>query len=235
MRTKILVMISMSLFMFSAHSIQVTSDCVDCGRKTNNPETMPDKTVAMDLQKAVTTPIDLASKGPLVITKKENFRAPAGDVESGQPSRVSYQTVFCNKFSQIEWQSLATMITKEMEATPYKPIDDYFKTAACQASGYSDAVKSPLIHIVADDPSKRENFLNVLWMYYSKKRNDPAQFTEVVNAKNSKGETLLDYFESMGIKGQYKNEKSEPEVSRMVAMLCSHGAVYATHPEKKCP
>jgi hypothetical protein len=147
-------------------------------------------------------------------------------------SREVSQLHFCAQFAMIEWQLIASLV-KEMEATPY-PIDSYFQTAACQPGGYSDAVKSPILHTLADDPSKREKFLDILWLYYTKKRNDPAKFVEAINAKNTEGETLLDYFESQ-IKNGRLGEGSQQSAKKIIAIACSHGAVYSAYPNKKCP
>ena len=143
-----------------------------------------------------------------------------------------YQIQFCDKFSLIEWQFIVSTL-KEMEATPY-PIDSYFQTAACQPRGYGDDVKSPIVHVVADNTSKREKFLNMMWLYYTKKRNDPAKFTEVLNVTNTRGETLLDYLESQQVRDKY-NEELQESADKIIAFACSHGAKYSTYPNKRCP
>lgn len=149
-------------------------------------------------------------------------------------SQSDYQYIFCHKFSQIEWQMLGSLLVEEIEKTPF-PTDDYFKIAACQPGGYSAAVKSPLLHIIADDPSKRMKFLNILWAYYTKRRKEPAIFTEIVNAKNTKGETLLDYIETMVQRGNYSSDGSKEAIAQIVSTACSHGAIYSAYPKKKCP
>lgn len=228
MNSKILVLLMASLFNFTACS--TTKDCTgDCSKRTLPESSVPDKKVAMELSKDITRPLALATKGPLIITKADNARAPAGEVLS----RDNYQYIFCHKFDQIEWQSVASLITKEMEPSGYS-VEDFFRTPECQPGGYSDAVKSPILHVIADDPSKRVKFLDIIWNYYSKKRNDPAKFAEVVNAKNTEGETLLDYIET-----RKKNENyatiMKADLEKIVAVACSHGAVYSAFKDKKCP
>jgi hypothetical protein len=219
------------LLNFSACSTAGTKDCVSCAKK-GFAETEPDKTEALRLKSDLSAPMAMATKGSLMITKS-NERTPADDSTSTSLTQSDYQDIFCHKFAQIEQQSLVSLIADQMEKTPY-PIDDYFKTPTCQPDGYSDAVKSPIPHIVADDPSKRVQFLDILWLYYSKKRKDPSRFTDLVNAKNTKGETLLDYFESQRLHDNY-NAGLQANADKIIAMICTHGAVYSAYPNKKCP
>ncbi|MBC7430206.1 MAG: hypothetical protein H7336_16450 [Bacteriovorax sp.] len=230
MNSKILALLVTSLFSLTACS--TTKDCTgDCSNKMVPDSVQPDKKTAIDLKSDVSKPLALATKGALVITKNETVRAPAGDILS----RDNYQDIFCHKFDQIEWQSVASLITKEMEPSGYS-VEDFFKAPACQPGGYSDVVKSPILQVIADDPSKRVKFLDIIWLYYSKKRNDPAKFAEVVNAKNTKGETLLDYLETMKIRGEYPSEGSQTSVVKIIEVACSHGAVFSVYKDKKkCP
>lgn len=139
---------------------------------------------------------------------------------------------FCIKFSLIRQQMVGVAI-KEMEATPITP-EEYFTEPVCQPDGYSDAVQSPIIHVVADDISKREEFLQNIWLYYSKKRKQPEIFDKAINAKNTKGETLLDYLETMRLKNQYPYPEQQQQLKKVITMLCTHKGVYATYKDKKC-
>jgi hypothetical protein len=231
MNSGILVLLVSSLFNFTACS--TTKDCTgDCSNKMVPDSVQPDKKVAIDLKSDVARPLALAMKGALVITKNETARVPAGNA-IGEIPQSDYQVRFCLQFSNIEWQVITTMLD-DMQATPY-PVDDYFKISACQPEGYSNVVKSPLAHVIADDPSKRIKFLDILWLYYSKKRKDPSKFVEMVNAKNTEGETLLDYLESMRLKGKYTIDGSKASVAQIISVACSHGALYSAFPDKKCP
>ena len=232
MNSKILVFFSASLLSFSACS--TTKDCNgDCSSKTVPDSVLPDKKVATDLKSDVTKPLALATKGALVITKNDVARAPAGDTSTSAISQEAYQYTFCKEFAQIEGNFVGFTI-KEMEATSYS-VEDFFKTPACQPEGYSNIVKSPIAHIIADDPSKRVGFLDSIWLYYSKKRKDPSKFVDIVNAKNTEGETLLDYLESMRVKGKYTVEGSKASVAQIISVACSHGAIYSVYTDRKCP
>jgi hypothetical protein len=226
MNSKLVALAIFSFLSFTACS--TTQDCIgNCTAKTVPSSVQPDKTTALELKKDIAKPMAMATKGPLVITSKEG-RAPADE-----NSQEDYQDIFCMKFSQIEGNSVGLTI-KEAEATPF-PVDDYFKKPACQPEGYSPSVKAPLAHIIADSPSKRVGFLESFWLYYSKKRKDPSRFFDFVNAKNTKGETLLDYIESMNKEGNYLSEGSQASIVKIISFACSHGAIYSVYPDKKCP
>lgn len=217
---QLLAMLMTSLSSLASYSF--AQDCVECNSKTLAQESMPEK--ALDLKKAVDAPIELA---------RRMERTPALAPTPPPLSQANYQSIFCDKFSMIEWTYIAPTI-KEMEETPYA-VDAYFQTSSCQPRNYGASVKCPLFHIIADSPGKRENFLNIMWLYYTKKRKDPSKFVEAVNFKNTKGETLLDYIESMKKDGMYPTAETQATVERIIATACSRGAVYAFYPNKKCP
>jgi hypothetical protein len=232
--SKFVVLMATTIFSLSACSSSTTSDCSTCGVTKVSDSAQPDKKSAIELSKVLKGPLEFASKSSLVIAKSEG-RTPAGDVVKTDATPVSqsdYQFRFCLEFAQIEG-NLVGFTIKEMEATPYL-VDEFFKTPACQPEGYSNVVKSPIAHIIADDPSKRVGFLDSIWLYYSKKRKDPAKFVEMVNAKNTEGETLLDYFETRKKEPIYARLAKE-DIDKIVAVACSHGAVYSVYKDKKCP
>ncbi len=232
MNTKIIVFLVGALINVAAFAGNKNTDCVSCTKSSVGNDVQPDKKTAIELNHDVAAPLELASKSPLVLIEKSGVsRSPA--VVTDKVPESDYQIRFCLQFSNIEWQIITTML-EDMQATPY-PLDDYFKTPACQPEGYSNVVKSPLAHLIGDDPSKRVKFLDIMWLYYNKKRKDPSKFAEMVNAKNTEGETLLDYLESMRVKGKYTIEGSKNSVAQIISMACSHGAAYSVYAEKKCP
>jgi hypothetical protein len=95
-------------------------------------------------------------------------------------------------------------------------------------------VKAPLLHTLGYDTSKCEKFLNILWLYYTKKRNEPNKFVEAINSKNTLGETLLDYLESQRINGRY-NDGLQTSANKIIDFACAHGGIYSTYTNKKCP
>lgn len=137
--------------------------------------------------------------------------------------------VFCLRFRFINPNTVGSKI-KEMEATRFA-VEDFFKKSQCQSEGYSNAVKSPILHLVWDDPTIQEKTLNSVWLYYSKRRKQPELFGQMLNVRNSKGETSLDYMESM----RQRKLLSGPEAwERMRDFACEHGAVYAVY-KLQCP
>jgi len=224
MNTKLIVFLVITFFSVSLFAANKNADCVSCTKTTVGSEVQPDKKAIDELGHNLSAPLILSEN-------KGISRSPA--VVPDQILQKDYQVKFCLQFSNIQWQVITKMLD-EMQASPY-PIDDYFKTSVCQSEGYSNVVKSPLAHIIADDPGKRVKFLDIMWLYYNKKRNDPLKFVEMVNAKNTEGETLLDYLESMRIKGKYTKDSSKNSVAKIISEACSHGAIYSAYPDKKCP
>ena len=133
---------------------------------------------------------------------------------------------YCMKFEQIPSQLTGALI-KEFESKNISP-EAYLMAPLCQPDGYSDAVSSPMIHAVADDPNKREETLNNIWLYYSKKRKQPEIFTELLNAKNTMGETFLDYLASRVDRDHYNVVNQYFSIAYIVKFSCEHGAVYST-------
>lgn len=139
---------------------------------------------------------------------------------------------FCMKFSLISQEMVGATI-EDMEKTPILP-EEFFTEQVCQPSLYSDAIKSPMIHAVAEDITKREEFLQNIWLYYSKKRKQPKIFEQIINTKNTRGETLLDYLETANKKGKYVFEEQKTAYRNVAVLLCSRGAVYSAYKDKKC-
>jgi len=180
------------------------------------------------LKEDLAKPVALATKGPLVLNSNGVSRAPAEE----KMSKEDVQSMYCYKFDQIEKNSIALTL-KAIEETSYS-VEEVLNTPLCQPANYSAAVKSPVSHVIADDPSKRVEFLDIFWLYYSKKRKDPAKFAEFVNAKNTEGETLLDYIETRMKEPIYARIMKE-NISKIISTACAHGAVYSFYADKKCP
>lgn len=158
--------------------------------------------------------------------------AAVPEAEGDGPQATDYMERYCLRFKQVSQEVIGTVI-KDMESTPY-PVDGYFQLARCQPDGYSDVIKSPLLHLVADDPNAREKFLNNVFAYYSKKRKQPEIFTSALNAKNTKGETLLDYIETLKARGMNKHPEQMAVILKIVAYACEHGGYYAAYKDMKC-
>ena len=151
--------------------------------------------------------------------------------ETVAPKR-EYQIKYCLQYEQLEPNLIANMI-KEMSQTPYL-VDDYFIEASCQSKGYSINLKSPILHLTADDPNGKERSLEIVGLYYIKKRADVKQFTSALNAKNGLGETFLDYVETLQRKGITSHPDQQPPIIRIIKFACRHGATYSKYMELSC-
>lgn len=144
-----------------------------------------------------------------------------------------YQDGYCKKFNQTEINFFDSFIAS-LEKTQF-PIDDYFQKDGCQAEKYGDSIKSPMLHLVADDPFGKEKFPEALYNYFMNKMKSEESWKKAINAKNTKGETTLDYIEYLKRKNSYKRDASKQSVENIIAFMCSKGAVYSKYPETKCP
>lgn len=229
MNFKALFVVAITVGLSTACSTATSKDCVSCEMKKVSDSVQPDKAEAMRLKEDLAKPVALATKGPLVLNSNGVSRAPAEE----KNTKEDYQYIFCHRFVNID-ANLVGYTLKEMEATSFS-VEELLNEPTCQPEKYSAAVKSPMSHIIADDPSKRVGWVESFWLYYSKKRKEPAKFLDFVNAKNTEGETLLDYLETMINRGEYPSEGSKASIAKIIASACSHGAVYSKHTNKKCP
>lgn len=165
--------------------------------------------------------------------------ASIGKIEAGQsPSdRKAISDLedhihkYCNVFLQIPFGSIGSTM-KEMEVTQFS-LDMYFETPVCQSERYSENVKSPLMHIVVDNPNARERFPEMIFKYFKLIKNEPDRFTAAVNARNTKGETLLDYIETLK-NSQGTNLPEQIEVyNKFIDLICKSGGIYSRY-RKSC-
>lgn len=145
---------------------------------------------------------------------------------------ASYQDTYCMKFTYIVRNQVAGLL-KEFEDSPYS-IDDYFQTAGCRQKGWGGDVLSPMMHLIGDDPTARVEFAEVIYKYYTIKRKDPTLWLAAVNARNTLGETVLDYLDHLVAIRSFHVEESKIAVAQIISFLCSKGGVYAKY-ERKCP
>ena len=156
------------------------------------------------------------------------LRASTEKTAAGDAPQNSYMDQYGHEISQTDPNAIVQLL-KEMEKTPY-PIDEYFLISEVQPAGYSNAVKSPLLHAIVDDAFGRQKMLETIWLYFLRRRHAPEVFTLALNTRNTKGETFLDYIESM----IRRNGKSfDPEYMQALRKLTDfagiHGGVYSYH------
>lgn len=147
----------------------------------------------------------------------------------------NYQDGFCRTFTHIVRNQLGRFITDLEESTPFS-IDDLLQQPGCEQEGYnSDRVKSPVLHLTADDPWLRIEFLQLFHKYYNVKRKNNDLWLAAVNAKNTEGETMLDYFEHQQSKWYKDSESYKKAAQEIIDFACSKGAVYVKYNYKRCP
>lgn len=140
---------------------------------------------------------------------------------------------FCLSF-EMKGPEFIGSIIEEMETTPFS-VEQYLRGARCQPQGYSNALKAPLLHLIADDPTAKDGMLERLVLYYKKKRKEPELIATWINAKNTKGETLVDYFELLRIRRINTLPEQLPTIEKMIRRACEYGGTYAVYTAKKCP
>ncbi|WP_156909332.1 hypothetical protein [Ottowia thiooxydans] len=150
-----------------------------------------------------------------------------------EPTQEDYIEKYCMKFDQTPKELVGSLI-KEFEQSPF-PADEYFFHNKCQSENYSRAVKSPMIHSIADAPESRADFLHSIWLYYSRKRKEPQIFPKILNMPNTKGETLLDYIETLRVKGKNSHPGLLLPIKNLILYTCLRGGVYSVHKDKSCP
>lgn len=143
-----------------------------------------------------------------------------------------YHQAYCLKFEDVSHTyAFKKEILESMSKTPYK-VEKYWMQSGCQPKkmGNTDA---PILHLVAEDAAGRMQFFEALHKYYTDKK-DNQTWLKIVNAKNSRGLTMLDYIVYLE-KNQKFNSDEREDVNKLIRSLCDKGAVFSVSSEKKCP
>lgn len=208
MKVHYLILSSAIFLVALVGEVRSAEDCVSCGQKEVSGMPASGKKIGV-MEK--------------IAKKAAETQAPHSD----------YMVKYCLQFKQLDQESIGLMI-EEIEETPY-PVDEYFKKAACNSKGYSTSVKSPMIHLVADDPNAKEESFKNVELYYRKGRKKPEIFTEALNSKNTLGETFLDYIVSLRKKEILTHPDQQAPLDNIIKLACEYGAVYSKYKDKKCP
>jgi hypothetical protein len=144
----------------------------------------------------------------------------------------SYLSVYCRRYIKIEKNELNQMI-RDLKETGY-PVDDYFLTAECNPNSVG-GVKSPMLHLTAEDPCSRVEYPQIIYKYYTVKRKEPKIWLEVINVKNTHDETYLDFIETLIQQNEYRSAESKECVNQLISFACKTGGVYSKYPAKTCP
>lgn len=98
---------------------------------------------------------------------------------------------------------------------------------------YIARTEAPLAHLIAENSTDRMKFLEMLKKYYES-LNDIESFKKIINAKNSRGYTTLDYIQYTYETKRYVTAE-EPGLNLFIKFLCDSGAEFSFYPNKSCP
>lgn len=203
---KALVLFSIVTSLSMANAVDEKKDCIECSY--NKLAGAPDTGSLDKLAKVAKTRL---------LTEDEVF--------------LDYLKSYCMKFEQVSHSyGFKRDMIEGMKKTPYS-IDRYWTSSGCTPSRIGGTT-SPIVHLIADDASGRNPFMETLYKYYQDK-NDNDTWLKVVNAKNSRGHTILDYIDNMNNRKELIEEERE-SVNYLIKFLCDRGAVFSFS-NKKCP
>ena len=131
--------------------------------------------------------------------------------------------------------TLRKKIIRDMEEhlPPNGKIDSYFLEAGCDPDKIGRTY-SPLAHLASELPSEYMPHLEVIRKYFIEKRYD-GLYARMLNAKNTKGHTSLDYVQFL-LENRLLLDQEVVNIGEYITYLCSHGAVYSVYSgSKSCP
>ncbi len=170
-----------------------------------------------------------------------------GDQTLGELARISYALLnendfklmsnlssFCKQFSSATESShlhLRKKMISEMEKISLNgDVAPFFVEAGCNPQ-YIAQTKSPMSHLASEIPEAYMKQLDAIRNYFFDIKK-PESFTKMLNAKNTKGHTTLDYVEWLLENKKYDDE-DKAYLGKYRAYLCSNGAVYSTYKSSK--
>ncbi len=165
----------------------------------------------------------------------KNISAVAGlqDLSDEEYKFQSHSFIYCGTLTQIgnERDFKRKIIVPMTAESPDGNMDKFWLGSHCE-SRYQTDTRSPIAHVAAENSTDRLVYMVALHKIYADK-NDLATFTKIINAKNSRGQTTLDYISFM-VSNKNLLKIEEPGLNKFVKFLCDNGAVYSTE-KRKCP
>jgi hypothetical protein len=138
-------------------------------------------------------------------------------------------SIFCEDFhrgADPERVMREKIIPEMKKYSPNGAIDGFFIEAGCNPRKIGEA-KSPMAHIAAESPTYRVEHLRVVKAYFDELRR-PDVFEKIINAKNTKGLTTLDYVQHM-LRNKIYVKEVEKGMNNFIQYLCENGAVYSIY------
>ena len=124
------------------------------------------------------------------------------------------------------------LIPEMLKNNPGRKVEKSFLEDACIPRKIGAAL-SPIAHIAAEGPVSRLGHLKAIQSYFAE-QGKPEFFKQIINAKNTRGYTTLDYLQFMNDENIYSKE-FEDGINIFIRYLCDNGGEYAIFkPTKKC-
>lgn len=184
----------------------------------------------------VTCTPEMAAGYPLEGNKSAKLVAQVAAKADTKEDALFYSHLFmyCSlmEVPRNEKEFLKKMVVPMKEKSFGSNPDRYWTEAGCEPR-YIPETLSPIPHIIAENTTDRMQFMHSLKKIFTAK-NDLATFKKIINAKNTQGQTVLDYIQYVWSNGRYIKEE-EPALNEFAKYLCDNGAEYSTFKNKKCP
>lgn len=146
---------------------------------------------------------------------------------------MSDLSIYCQDFhrgTDAEKTMKEKIIPDMKKYSPNKSIDGFFIEAGCNPLNIANA-KSPIAHIAVESPTYRLEHLKIIKSYYQELKR-PEFFEKIINAKNTRGYTTLDYVQLM-LENKSYVKVVEKGMNEFIQYLCDNGAVYSIYKEKR--
>ena len=147
---------------------------------------------------------------------------------------LNYLSVYCMTYERLEGafefqEKIIDHIKAVTAKTDRFDADKFLYHPGCIPQSIG-GTRSPIIHLTAENATDRLAFLKALFKHHQKEGKVP--WTKIVNAKNTRGQTVLDYLHYLNINKKLIIEE-EKGVNDLYYFLCANGGEYSYYP-KEC-
>ena len=149
----------------------------------------------------------------------------------------NYTYMFCLKVGELQdppaWNTKKKFLEpmEEAAASIGRKAEDILLNPYCEPR-YIGATLAPILHLMAENTTDRLAFLVEIRKYFLEKRQRPDIWRAMVNSKNTRGMTVLDYIEYNILQRKLIVPEAEG-VSAFVGFICAEGGTYAVL-KKRC-
>lgn len=205
-RTILLAMLTLA---FTQNAI--ATDCVNCG-----PETAPGQ--------------------PLKGNRSAFLLNNISNKALSQEEQIFDQYIksYCLTFEQLpNAYELKKKVIDSMKRSSFDP-DRYFTGTGCRPE-LIGGTTMPIVHIAAESVTNRLVLIKALHKYYTEERTEkPSLWPKVINAKNSRGWTVLDYLYYL-VENEKLAKEEEDGVNKFFKYVCESGGKFELYKDKRCP